>query len=90
MAGIRPLPILLKSNVNSFIVQVLFQFWYGNLAEMEHAGCQCGIGMSEGEGIAEVLFLSGTTAGNDGNGERVGQLSQCFAGISGLFQSGTG
>ena len=67
-------------------MQILFQFWYGYLAKVEHAGSQGGIGMSYGKGIAEMLLASSTTTGDDGYGELFCQHGQSLIGIS-LFHS---
>ena len=49
---------------------------------MEHTGGEGGIGMTIDKGVAEMLALTGTTAGDDGYREVVGQLAQSLVGIT--------
>ena len=60
----------------------MFQFWYGYLAEVEHRGGQCSIGVTFDESVAEVLLASGTATGDDGYRQVVGQLAQSLVGIA--------
>ena len=47
------------------VVKILFEFGYANLSEVEDAGSQCCIGLSQCEGIAEMFFGSGTARCDD-------------------------
>lgn len=51
---------------------------------MEDTSSKSSIGMPLNECFTEMFFLSGTTTGNDGNREVVGQLPECLIGITGL------
>ena len=61
-------------------MQVLLQFGDRYLAKVEHTGCQCGIGMSVAEGVAEVFLGARASRGDDGNRQVSRQFVECFAG----------
>ena len=63
-------------------MEVLFEFWDGNLAEVEDAGGKGCVAVAFDKGITEMLLASGTAAGDDGDGEIVGELAQGFVGIA--------
>lgn len=69
-----------QSYCEALSLQVGFQFWNIYFPEVEYAGCQGGIGMPYGEGIAEMFHSSGTAAGYDGDGQVVGKVCQGFVG----------
>ena len=63
-------------------MEVLFEFWDGNLAEVEDAGGKGCVAVAFDKGITEMLLASGTSAGDDGDGEIVGELAQSLVGIA--------
>ena len=63
-------------------MQVLLQFGDRYLAKVEHTGCQGGIGMTQEECVAKMLPGTGSTAGNDRDGQHIGQTGKCLVGIA--------
>ena len=53
--------LYIDSHVDSFFSQVFLEVRNGNLAKVEHAGCQGSISLALGESIAEMLHFSCTT-----------------------------
>lgn len=77
---VRMVFLFLKSNNNVFFLQICLQLWYAYLSEVKYACRQCCVGMPQGEGVAEMVHLSCSTTGNDGDGQVVGQLCECLVG----------
>ena len=74
--------MLSKSHVDSLGAEIVLEVTYIYLSEMKHAGCQCGIGMTLGESIAEVLLSTCSSAGYHGDGKVAGQQTESLVGKS--------
>ena len=73
---------VLSSHVYSLADEIVFQLGNFNLAEVEHACCECSIGFSYGERIAEMLHLACSATCNNRYSERVGKCGESLVGIS--------
>lgn len=74
------------SDVYAFVCEVVLQFSYLYLSEMEHACRQHGVCLAYGCSFFEMLHSACSSAGYDRYGKAVSQLCESFAGES-LFHA---